>query len=132
MAEKKPNSNKPQWPVHLDELNPAAGFLKGRELVLAADCTGFAFGAFHEKFLKGKALAVTCPTTAQTEWNVTRLAAIFEQAAPTLVTIAVMETPCCGGLLDAAKAAMKDSKKKIPMRVVKISTDGKIVEELEV
>jgi hypothetical protein len=132
MAKEKGGAKKQQWPVHLDELNPAADFLKGSELVLAADCTGFAFGAFHEKFLKGKALAITCPTTTDAAWRIARLASIFERSEPKLVTIALMDTPCCGGLLDDAKAAMKDAKKNIPMRVVKISTEGKIVEELEV
>jgi hypothetical protein len=132
MEKKDIGRKKQQWPVHLDELNPGADFLKGREMVLAADCTGFAFAAFHDKFLKNKALAITCPTMSDAAWRVARLASIFERAEPKLITIAVMDTPCCGGLLDDAKAAMKDAKKNIPMRVVKISTEGKIVQELEV
>ena len=138
MASKKPKADKgakavapAQWPVQLDRINPGAEFLKGKELVLAADCTGFAFAAFHDEFLKGKALAVTCPTEGADQWSVERLSAILKSARPRMITVAAMDTPCCNGLLDTASAAQKAAGTKIPMRVVRISTKGEIVSEME-
>lgn len=88
-----------QWPVQLALLNPGAGYFKGADLLIAADCTPFAYAGFHAELLAGKILIIFCPKLdADIEGYIDKLAEIFRLHAITSVTIARMEVPCCGGV----------------------------------
>ena len=117
-----------QWPVQL-ALVPVTGPLwAGAEVLLAADCVGFAVPDFHEKLLApGKALAVACPKLDDVGPYVTKLAAIFEGNDIKSVTVAHMEVPCCGGLVHTVRQAMERSgRQDIPVYDVTVGIDGTV------
>ncbi len=119
-----------QWPVQLHLLNPAASYLRGADLVLAADCVAFSMGNFHSHYLKGKSLAIACPKLdSGKEIYVEKLAAMIRDAGLNTITVVMMEVPCCGGLLQLAQMAMKQAGKKIPLKKAIISVQGEIMEE---
>lgn len=119
-----------QWPVQLHLLNPAASYLRGADLVLAADCVAFSMGNFHSHYLKGKSLAIACPKLdSGKEIYVEKLAAMIRDAGLNTITVVMMEVPCCGGLLQLAQMAMKQAGKKIPLKKAIISVQGEIIEE---
>jgi NAD-dependent dihydropyrimidine dehydrogenase PreA subunit len=105
-----------QWPIKLALLSPLAPFLKGADLVLAADCTAFAHASFHQELLNGRPLAIACPKLDDPERNVNRLAAILQAAGLESITILKMEVPCCGGLDMYAKAACERAGVSVPIR----------------
>ncbi len=119
-----------QFPVQLHLLNPGAPFLQGANLLLAADCTAFACGDFHNRLLKGKALAIACPKLDNdTTSYVDRLAAMIDQSGIDTLTVAVMEVPCCGGLVRIAQTAREKASRKVPMKVVTLSVRGGVIGE---
>ncbi len=119
-----------QFPVQLHLLNPNAGFLQGANLLLAADCTAFAYGNFHNRFLKGKALAIACPKLdANIQLYIEKLVEIIDQAMIDTLTVLIMEVPCCSGLVRIAQTAREQAKRNIPMKVAVISVQGDIRKE---
>lgn len=119
-----------QFPVQLHLINPAAGFFQGADLLLAADCTAFALGDFHRKVLKGKMLAIACPKLdTNIPAYVEKLIQLIDQAQINTLTVAIMEVPCCGGLLRVAQEARSKAGRHIPLKQVVISTGGEILEE---
>ncbi len=119
-----------QWPVQLHLLNPAASFLRGADLVLAADCVAFSMGNFHSHYLKGKSLAIACPKLdTGKEIYVDKLAAMIRDAKLNTITVVMMEVPCCGGLLQIVQWAMQKAARKIPLKKAIISVQGEIIEE---
>ncbi|MEI6822071.1 MAG: 4Fe-4S dicluster domain-containing protein [Bacteroidota bacterium] len=119
-----------QWPVELHLLNPMAGYIKGADLVLAADCTAFSYGNFHNDFIKGKALAIACPKLdTGKEIYIEKLSAMIDEAKINTLTVVIMEVPCCGGLMGIAKAAVAASARKIPVKQVVIGIQGTIISE---
>ena len=119
-----------QWPVQLHLLNPMAPYLQGADLLLAADCTAFALGDFHKDWLAGKALAIACPKLdSDQEIYLAKLTAMVEVAKVNTITVLIMEVPCCGGLLQLAKRAVAAAQRKVPVKVVVVGIQGKIVEE---
>lgn len=119
-----------QFPVQLHLLNPHAGFLQGADLLLAADCTAFAYGVFHNRFLKGKALAIACPKLdSNTQVYVDKLTEMINVAAIDTLTVLIMEVPCCGGLVKIAQMGREQAKRNVPMKVVVISVQGEIKKE---
>ncbi len=119
-----------QFPVQLHLLNPQAPFLYGTNLLLAADCTAFASGEFHSRFLKGKMLAIACPKLdSNTQSYIDKLTEMIDVAEIDTLTVLVMEVPCCGGLVRIAEVAREQAKRNIPIKVIVLSVKGEIVSE---
>jgi NAD-dependent dihydropyrimidine dehydrogenase PreA subunit len=115
-----------QWPVKLYLVNPAAPYFQGADLVLAADCTAFAYASFHPDYLKGKALAIGCPKFDDLELYKEKLEAIIGEGGIRSITVVHMEVPCCLGLLHAAREAILASGRDIPLDSVVISIRGDV------
>lgn len=116
------------WPVQIKLLPPKAEFFEGANLLIAADCTAYAYANFHQDFIKGKVCLIGCPKLDQVDYT-DKLSQIIANNNIKSVTIVRMEVPCCGGLQYAAEEALKASGKFLPWRVVTISIDGKILDE---
>lgn len=117
-----------QWPVQIKLAPIKAPYFDGAKLLIAADCTAYAYGNFHEEFMKGKITLVGCPKLDLVDYS-EKLTEIIKQNDIQSVTIVRMEVPCCGGMEMAAKKALQASGKFIPWQVVTISTDGKILDQ---
>ena len=123
-AQKKTLQN---WPVQI-KLAPAnAPYFNDAKLLIAADCTAYAYASFHQDFIRNKVTLIGCPKLDQVDYS-EKLTAIIQNNNIQSVTIIRMEVPCCGGLEMAAKKALQNSGKFIPWQVVTISIDGKIIE----
>ncbi|HJV76891.1 MAG TPA: 4Fe-4S dicluster domain-containing protein [Paludibacter sp.] len=119
-----------QWPVQLHLLNPEAGYFKGADVVLAADCVAFSFADFHNRFLAGKILAIACPKLdSNKESYVEKLKNMIVYSAINTLTVVIMEVPCCGGLLALAQKAIAEAGRKIPVKLVVIGTRGDVLKE---
>ncbi|NLC73401.1 MAG: 4Fe-4S binding protein [Ruminococcaceae bacterium] len=116
-----------QWPVQIKLAPVNAPYFSGAKLLIAADCTAYAYANFHEKFIKGHVTLIGCPRLDGVPYA-EKLTEIIKQNDIKSVTIVRMEVPCCGGLEQAAKAALLNSGKFIPWQVVTISTDGRILD----
>ena len=113
--------------VQLALLNPAAGYFRDADLLVAADCTPFAFAQFHEEFLKGRILIIFCPKLdAGIEEYIDKLAAIFSMHAIKSVMVLKMEVPCCGGVRYVVEKAMEKAGKMIPLKEKTVTIDGTI------
>ncbi|MGM0568530.1 MAG: ATP-binding protein [Elusimicrobiota bacterium] len=119
-----------QWPVQLHLVPPSAPYFRGADIVLAADCVAYSAGDFHSKFLKGKALAIACPKldTAQDIYK-DKLRDMIDNAQINTLTVVMMEVPCCGGLLNLAKAAAEEAARKVPIKYVIVGIDGNVKKE---
>ena len=116
------------WPIKLQLLSPAAQFLRGADLVLAADCVPFALPDFHCRFLRGKAVAIGCPKLDDLEAHIERLAELLKRGGVKSLTVVHMEVPCCFGFVHAAREAVARSGVKLLLGEVVISRHGKILE----
>ncbi|MCR5623340.1 MAG: 4Fe-4S binding protein [Treponema sp.] len=116
-----------QWPVQIKLLPVQAPFYENANLLIAADCTAYAYATFHRDFIKNHITLVGCPKLDEGDYT-EKLTAIISQNNIKSLTIVRMEVPCCGGLEHAATEALKASGKFIPWRVVVISRDGEILE----
>ncbi|MDR1796002.1 MAG: 4Fe-4S binding protein [Clostridiales Family XIII bacterium] len=114
-----------QWPVQIKLVPASAPFLKGADLLIAADCTAFACGGFHESFLKGKALLVGCPKLDEVDYS-EKLADVFAGSGIRSVTVVRMEVPCCA-IDRAVAAALEKAGKDIPLEVVTLSVAGEVL-----
>lgn len=123
----EPLSRLSQWPVQIKLVPTNAPYFDGANLLIAADCTAFAYGNFHEKFIKNRVTLIGCPKLDGTDYS-EKLCEIIKNNDIKSVTVVRMEVPCCGGLEHMAKEALKSSGKFIPWQVVTISLDGKIIE----
>jgi Pyruvate/2-oxoacid:ferredoxin oxidoreductase delta subunit len=115
------------WPVQIHLVPPTAPFLRGADLLVAADCTPVAYPRFHDELLRGKTVLLGCPKFDDAEEYVKKFAAIFATAAIKSVTIAVMEVPCCQGLPVIVRKGMALAGQNIPLSVVTISARGEIL-----
>lgn len=116
-----------QWPVQIKLAPVNAPYFEHANLLIAADCTAYAYGNFHSEFMKGKITLIGCPKLDDVNYA-EKLTEIIKQNDIKSVTIARMEVPCCGGLEAAVKNALQASGKFLPWQVVTISTDGRILE----
>ncbi len=116
-----------QWPVQIKLAPLNALYFDGAKLLIAADCSAYAYAAFHEKFIKGHITLIGCPKLDNTDYS-EKLTEIIKNNDIKSVTVVRMEVPCCGGIEHAAKTALQNSGKFIPWQVVTISTDGKIID----
>lgn len=119
-----------QWPVQIKLVPPNAGYFNNGNLLIAADCTAYAYGDFHNKFMKNKVTLIGCPKLDEGDYS-EKLTAILKINDIKSVTVVRMEVPCCGGIVNAVKNALKESEKMIPWEIVTISTDGEIIKEHE-
>jgi Pyruvate/2-oxoacid:ferredoxin oxidoreductase delta subunit len=115
------------WPIQIRLVPPTAPFLKGAELLVAADCTPFAYPNFHEDFLKGKVVMVGCPKFDDVQEYLEKFVEIFEKADIKSITVPIMEVPCCSGLPMILKKAMEGAQKEIPAELVVISARGEVL-----
>jgi len=119
-----------QFPVQLHLLNPNGSNFQGANVLLAADCTAFAAGNFHSKFLKGKMLAIACPKLdANIEHYLEKIESMIDDAKIDTLTVLIMEVPCCGGLLGIAKKARDRASRNIPIKAIVLSVQGEVVSE---
>lgn len=116
-----------QWPVQIKLAPVNAPYFQNASLLVAADCTAYAYARFHEDFMKGKVTLIGCPKLDAIDYS-EKLAEILHQNEIESVTVIRMEVPCCGGLEHAVKKALQDSGKDLPWQVVTISIDGKLLE----
>ena len=116
-----------QWPVQIKLVPVNAPYFDGAKLLIAADCTAYAYAAFHERFIRGHITLVGCPKLDSVDYS-EKLTEIIRNNDIKSVTVVRMEVPCCGGLEHAAKTALRNSGKFIPWQVVTISTDGRILD----
>lgn len=128
LANKKPVSASElrQWPVQIKLTPVRAPFFQNADLLIAADCTAYAYANFHQDFIHGRVTLVGCPKLDAIHYS-EKLTEILTQNDVKSVTIVRMEVPCCGGLEQAAKIAIQNSQKQLPWQVVTISIDGRII-----
>ena len=117
-----------QWPVQIRLVPINAPYFDGAKLLIAADCTAYAYAAFHERFIRGHITLVGCPKLDSVDYS-EKLTEIIRENNIKSVTVVRMEVPCCGGLELAAKKALQQSGKFIPWQVVTVTVDGRLVEE---
>lgn len=119
-----------QFPVQLHLLNPQAPYFEGANVLLAADCTAFAVGNFHSKFLKGKKLAIACPKLdSNIDHYLEKLESMIDDAQIDMLTVMIMEVPCCSGLVGIAKTARDKAKRHVPIKVIVVSVQGEVKKE---
>ena len=116
-----------QWPCQIKLVPVNAPYFENANLLIAADCTAFAYGNFHNEFIRNHITLIGCPKLDEGDYS-EKLTAIITNNNIKSVKIIRMEVPCCGGIENAAKKAIQNSGKFLPWQVITISTDGKIVE----
>ena len=116
-----------QWPVHIKLAPVKAPWFDGANLLIAADCTAYAYGNFHNDFIRNRVTLIGCPKLDAGDYA-EKLTEILAQNDIKSVTVVRMEVPCCGGIEYAAKRAIQESGKFLPWQVVTISTDGRILD----
>ena len=114
------------WPVQLTLVAPAAPFLQGTEVLIAADCVPFTHADFHQEFLKNHSLLIACPKLDDFQAHLDRLTEIFKKSTIKSLTVVHMEVPCCSGLTYMVKRALQLAGKDIPLKEVTISIKGEI------
>ena len=118
------------WPVQMHLINPRAGHFQGSHLLLAADCTAFSLGSFHPGFLNGKTLAIACPKLdSNREVYVEKLKILIDESQIDMMTVMIMEVPCCSGLLQMAELALSQCARQIPVKLIIVSVDGQVTQE---
>ena len=119
-----------QWPVQMHLINPAASYFNGADLLVAADCAGFAYGNFHNDFIKGKKMVIACPKLDQgQDIYVQKLVRLIDDAKVNTITVVIMEVPCCGGLSQMVKMAAQMASRKVPVKEVVIGIRGDVLAE---
>lgn len=120
------NSQLSQWPVQIKLVPVNAPYFDGANLLIAADCTAYAYANFHNEFIRGRITLIGCPKLDEGDYA-DKLTEILSLNDIKSITILRMEVPCCGGIENAAKRAIEASGKRIPWNVVTITTDGRIL-----
>ncbi len=116
------------WPVQLHLISPQAPHFQGADLLIAADCTAYALGDFHESYLKGKVLAIACPKLdSEQEVYVEKITALIDDAKINTLTVMIMQVPCCSGLLRLAQTAVSQAKRKIPLKCIVVGIQGNVL-----
>lgn len=118
-----------QWPCQIKLVAPNAAYFHNCDLLIAADCTAYAFNNFHDTFIKDHITLIGCPKLDAIDYS-EKLTAIFTQNNIRSITLTRMEVPCCGGMAAAIQTAIAGSGKQIPLRTVTISTDGHILSDI--
>ncbi len=116
-----------QWPVQMKLINPTASFLQNADILIAADCTAYAYGNFHNEFIKDKVTIIACPKLDDNNYNKEKLIEILSRNNINSITVVRMEVPCCSGIISATKEAMLEAGKIVQYKEVTITTDGRIL-----
>ena len=116
-----------QWPVQIKLAPINAPYFADANLLVAADCTAYAYGDFHNRFIRNKVILIGCPKLDEGDYS-DKLTEIIKNNSIKSVTVVRMEVPCCGGIENAVKSALQNSGKMIPWQVITISTDGRILD----
>lgn len=122
-----PESQLRQWPVQIKLVPVNAPYFNDAKLLIAADCTAYAYANFHQDFIKGHITLIGCPKLDAEDYSI-KLTEIIQNNNIRSITVARMEVPCCGGIEAAVKTALRNSGKMIPWNVVIVATDGNILE----
>ncbi len=118
-----------QWPVQISLVPAGAAYLKGADILVAADCVPFAFPGFHRRLLRGRAVLVGCPKLDDADAYLAKLSEIIARAVPRAITVAHMEVPCCFGLRRLVAEAVRRSGVRVPVLDVTIGVEGDIERE---
>jgi len=121
--------NLANWPIQLHLQSPTVSYFEKANLLLASDCSGFSFPGFGD-LLKDKVLSIACPKLdSNKESYVEKITTMIDESKLDTITVLIMEVPCCGGLVQIAKMARDNAKRNIPIKVIKISIKGEILQE---
>lgn len=120
-----------QWPCQIKLAPISAPYFQDSHILIAADCTAYAYANVHADFMKGKVTLIGCPKLDAVDYS-EKLSQIFEKNDIKSVTVLRMEVPCCGGLENAVKRALKASKKQTSLSVITISVNGNVLERKSV
>jgi len=119
-----------QWPVQMHLINPGAPYYQGADVLLSADCVGFSYGDFHRDFLKQKSIAIACPKLDQgKEIYIEKIKSLIDDAKINTLTVAIMDVPCCSGLLGLAQEGAKRANRKVPIKYIVVGIQGNILKE---
>jgi len=119
-----------QWPVQMHLINPGAPYYQGADVLLSADCVGFSYGDFHRDFLKQKSIAIACPKLDQgKEIYIEKIKSLIDDAKINTLTVAIMDVPCCSGLLGLAQEGAKLANRKVPIKYIVVGIQGNILKE---
>jgi hypothetical protein len=119
-----------QWPIQLHLISPTAAYYQGADVLLTADCVGYALGGFHPDFLKGKSIAIACPKLDEgQDVYQEKIKSWIDDAKINTLTVMIMQVPCCMGLLNLAQQAAKSAKRKVPVKYVVVGIQGEILKE---
>jgi hypothetical protein len=130
-VEGKVSSQLRQWPIQMHLVSPRAPYFQNADVLIAADCTAFAMGSFHPEMMKGKTIAIACPKLdSEMETYVEKMKAMVDDAKINTLTVAIMEVPCCGGLLRMAQQAVEKATRKVPIKLVILKISGEIEQEM--
>lgn len=116
-----------QWPVQINLVNTRAPFLYGTDLLVAADCTAYAYADFHKEFIDGKTVLIGCPKLDDNEHYISKLSEMIKVNDFKSITVVRMEVPCCGGMTYAVKQAMLKAETIVPYSEITVTTDGKLI-----
>ncbi|MBT8385906.1 MAG: 4Fe-4S binding protein [Ignavibacteria bacterium] len=127
----KRQSHLQQWPIQLHLVSPFAQYYQNSNLLLAADCVGFAYGDFHKDFLNGKSIAIACPKLdTNKQVYLEKLTTMINDSNIQSITVLVMQVPCCSGLLQLAQTAAGSALRKIPIKAIVIGVNGEVLQEV--
>ncbi len=119
-----------QWPIQLHLIPPTAPYYQGADVLLTADCVGYALGSFHSDYLKSKSIAIACPKLDEgQDVYVEKIKSWFEEAKINTLTVLIMQVPCCMGLLNLAREALANSKRKVPLKAIVVGIQGEVLSE---
>lgn len=119
-----------QWPIQLHLISPEAPYYKEADLLLAADCIGYALGDFHKDYLKGKGIAIACPKLDDgQDIYIQKIRSLIEDAKINTITVMTMEVPCCSGLLSMVMEAQRSANRKVPVKSIVAGIKGDILSE---
>ena len=118
-----------QWPCQIKLVSPAAPYFNNAELLIAADCTAYAYANFHAEYMKDKITLIGCPKLDAVDYS-EKLTEIIKNNNIVSISVIRMEVPCCGGLVMAVKKSIESSGKNIPYNVITISVDGKVLKKI--
>jgi hypothetical protein len=119
-----------QWPVQMHLINPQAGYFHQADVILAADCVAFSLGDFHQKYLKGKSLAIACPKLDEgQDIYIQKIQSLIDDAQINTLHVMIMQVPCCGGLLQMARMAADRAERKVPVKLTVVGIEGEIINE---
>lgn len=119
-----------QWPIQLHLINPTAPCYQGADVLLTADCVAYALGGYHDRFLKGRALAIACPKLDEgQETYAAKIRAWIDEAQIKTLTVLIMQVPCCRGLFALAQQAAAQARRQVPVACAIVGLQGEIIEE---